>query len=205
MSRKLGDDEGKKFALNMRTTQELRAKLEAAAAASGRSMAHEAERRLEKSLDPVVERLIGLVQDNTKSGNLIRVLSAILASVNFEKDNHSYYLIHEGIQEIVRVALEEYFPKPKGLLADLVENEDEKLKVRVRERLRTVTEGAIAQRRIALYGEQEPTPGLTLLQTAMVLGLIPSDREEAARALTAAAEIAKPKRSAKAAKANAGL
>ena len=41
--------EGKRYPLNMRTTFELRRNLEAAATASGRSLAQEAEYRLERS------------------------------------------------------------------------------------------------------------------------------------------------------------
>lgn len=41
--------DGKRYPLNMRTTKEIRERLEAAAAASGRSMAQEVERRLENS------------------------------------------------------------------------------------------------------------------------------------------------------------
>jgi hypothetical protein len=43
-------EEGKRYPLNMRTTFELRRDLEAAARASGRSLAQEAEHRLERSL-----------------------------------------------------------------------------------------------------------------------------------------------------------
>ena len=43
--------EGKRYPLNMRTTKELRQKLEQAAAKSGRSMVAEVEYRLERSFD----------------------------------------------------------------------------------------------------------------------------------------------------------
>ena len=43
---------GKRHPLSMRTTRALRARLEAAAEASGRSLAHEVEHRLEKSFNP---------------------------------------------------------------------------------------------------------------------------------------------------------
>jgi TraY domain len=44
-----GTDWGKRYPLNMRTTKETRDRLEAAAAASGRSLAQEVEHRLEQS------------------------------------------------------------------------------------------------------------------------------------------------------------
>jgi hypothetical protein len=42
---------GKRYPLNMRTTRELRKRVEAAARASGRSLAAEVEYRLEQSID----------------------------------------------------------------------------------------------------------------------------------------------------------
>jgi hypothetical protein len=43
--------EGKRYPLNMRTTKEMREKLERAAAQSGRSLVQEVEHRLERSFD----------------------------------------------------------------------------------------------------------------------------------------------------------
>jgi hypothetical protein len=45
--------EGKRYPLNMRTTKETRERLEAAALASGRSLAQEVEYRLEQSIDQI--------------------------------------------------------------------------------------------------------------------------------------------------------
>jgi hypothetical protein len=52
---------GKRYPLNMRTTYEIRRGLEAAAASSGRSLAQEAEHRLEQSFNTAAEteRLFG--------------------------------------------------------------------------------------------------------------------------------------------------
>jgi hypothetical protein len=44
-----GSDGGKRYPLNMRTTREMRERLEASARASGRSLAQEVEIRLEQS------------------------------------------------------------------------------------------------------------------------------------------------------------
>lgn len=49
MPRKAVTSEAKRFALNMKTTEEIRRRLEAAAQASGRSLTHEVEHRLEQS------------------------------------------------------------------------------------------------------------------------------------------------------------
>lgn len=53
---------GKRYPLNMRTTLEIRNKLAEAAEASGRSLAQEVERRLERSFeyDDLNERLLTL-------------------------------------------------------------------------------------------------------------------------------------------------
>jgi len=48
-----GAPPGKRYPLNMRTTRDLREKVEAAARASGRSLVQEVEHRLERSFDPV--------------------------------------------------------------------------------------------------------------------------------------------------------
>jgi TraY domain len=47
--------EGKRYPLNMRTTKEIRDQLEAAAAASGRSLTQEVERRLERSFEGEID------------------------------------------------------------------------------------------------------------------------------------------------------
>lgn len=49
--KKLPEGEGKRIPLGMRTTREMRAKLEAAAVQTGRSLAAEVEYRLERSFD----------------------------------------------------------------------------------------------------------------------------------------------------------
>lgn len=61
MPRTLKGGDGKRHPLNMRTTQEMRAKLEAAAAKSGRSLAQEVEYRLDQSFleDAIIARVFG--------------------------------------------------------------------------------------------------------------------------------------------------
>lgn len=61
MPSKLPEGEGKRVPLNMRTTQDLRLKLDAAAEATGRSLAQEIEFRLEQSLsnDLLMRILVG--------------------------------------------------------------------------------------------------------------------------------------------------
>src|SRR4051812_27359201 len=61
-TRKNAPDTGKRHPLNMRTTADLRRRLESAAKASGVSLAQEVERRLDRSFateDAITERLGG--------------------------------------------------------------------------------------------------------------------------------------------------
>ncbi|MDP4006517.1 hypothetical protein [Methylobacterium sp. NEAU K] len=57
MTRKMSDTEAKRSPLNLRTTAELRARLDAAATAGGRSITQEVERRLEQSFDERAQAL----------------------------------------------------------------------------------------------------------------------------------------------------
>lgn len=200
MARRVEGDEGKKSVLNTRITDDLRSRLEAAAAASGRSMAQEIELRLESLFDPVNEQLLNISTHQTKSSLVIRALVSVFASVDFDKDGVPSYLSRAGLAAAFKVILEEHFPQPAGLLADLFSPEDKAAKAKVEERMSKIAEGIVSGQRVALYGDTPANPGLSLLQTAMVLGLIPSDHDEASRSLTAAAEAAKPKRSQKAEK-----
>lgn len=67
---KLPKGEGKKTPLNMRTTQQLRARLERAAAESGRSLVHEVEHRLERTF--ITEDFLGALGADEKAGALLR-------------------------------------------------------------------------------------------------------------------------------------
>jgi hypothetical protein len=67
---------GKRYPLNMRTTFEIRSKLEAAAAESGRSLAQEAESLIEKALqlDKVLAAMRTTIAD-IERGNIDSVLN----------------------------------------------------------------------------------------------------------------------------------
>jgi hypothetical protein len=60
--------EGKRYPLNMRTTKEMREKLERAARASGRSLVGEVEYRLERSFDR--DEVVKLVAEEIDRGLL---------------------------------------------------------------------------------------------------------------------------------------
>jgi hypothetical protein len=72
-----GRGEGKRHPLNMRTTKELREKIDRAAEQSGRSLVQEVEHRLERSFDEgdLLEKVFG-GSDNVA---LFRVLSGVIA------------------------------------------------------------------------------------------------------------------------------
>lgn len=67
MTRKMSDAEAKRTPLNLRTTAELRARLDAAASENGRSITQEVERRLERSFDRPKDSLPGIFSDEVRS------------------------------------------------------------------------------------------------------------------------------------------
>ena len=71
----LPPDQGKRVPLNMRTTKELREKMEAAAVASGRSIAQEVEHRLEQSFQGM-NLLQSFLSDPEYLGRVLRLLKA---------------------------------------------------------------------------------------------------------------------------------
>jgi len=77
----LPPEEGKRVPLNMRTTQDLRDKIEAAAKAAGRSIAQEVEIRLERSFhDDGMKSDLGRIETAAKeaSANAAAVISMLL-------------------------------------------------------------------------------------------------------------------------------
>jgi hypothetical protein len=72
--------EGKRSPLNMRTTKDLREKLEKAAGKSGRSLVQEVEARLEQSLngDFLLTELLG----SGKNAHLLKVVAMLLSGLD---------------------------------------------------------------------------------------------------------------------------
>ena len=83
---KLAAGEGKKTPINMRTTAVLRARLDMEAAASGRSLAHEVEHRLEKSFNDEDARLQGFGSEGRLTTMRLLALAAELAETSTGKD-----------------------------------------------------------------------------------------------------------------------
>src|SRR4051812_17974218 len=80
MPRKAVEGAGKRVPLNMKTTAEIRAKLEAAAAASGRSLTHEVEYRVERSFDrnQTLANVLEMIEENSQLQIQIMELQAEL-------------------------------------------------------------------------------------------------------------------------------
>ncbi len=104
MPRKIAGSEARKDNLNMRTTKAFRAKLERAAAASGRALAHEVEHRIEQSfLDDRIRALEADVfgdEDTARLGQALRqAVGAISRSTgsNWRID----YTTREGVRTAV--------------------------------------------------------------------------------------------------------
>lgn len=66
MTRKMPDAEAKRSPLNLRTTSEMRQRLEAAAAENDRSITQEVERRLEQSFQDAKDPLPGIFSDEVR-------------------------------------------------------------------------------------------------------------------------------------------
>jgi hypothetical protein len=69
---------GKRHPLNMRTTKELREKIERAALASGRSLVQEVEFRLEQSLDGSRDALLSCLLGGGDRTEVLRLLASVL-------------------------------------------------------------------------------------------------------------------------------
>jgi TraY domain len=80
MPRKAVEGAGKRVPLNMKTTEAIRARLEAAAAASGRSLTHEVEYRVERSFDhdEMVSSVMETIEENSQLKVQIMELKAEL-------------------------------------------------------------------------------------------------------------------------------
>lgn len=134
---KLPEGEGKRLALNMRATKELRTRLEAAAAASGRSLAQEAEMRLESSFraeDAVTimsERMSELLGGG-HNASFLMWLSQILSSIDEELgtrwvDPGANLSINITLGDLMRM----YLSDRRGKLAEILMRRDPDPKTRL--------------------------------------------------------------------------
>ena len=111
MLKKVADGAGKRVPLNMRTTQDLRSKLDAAAAASGRSLAQEVELRLERSFDAAAdqraiirEEVRAAFMDHEADLAVARVRRSAALEELARLDGESFFSdIYNGKPSVVRV------------------------------------------------------------------------------------------------------
>ena len=194
VARKSSDPIAVRPMVALRPPAPLREKLEAAAAKSGRSLAHEAEYQLERALDPAFKTIMRPSSDDKPSIRLIRSLFALFEIVDADASVQSGSLVRAGLISAFEVLLQEHFPDYKGLLSLSQEKYSADQMDKIRQRMAVIAEQINTSQRIALYGELPPSRGETLLQTAIRLGIIPSDPAEAAQSLSEAAEAAKMRR-----------
>jgi hypothetical protein len=177
--------------VGLRPSAALREKLEAAAAASGRSLAHEAEHQLERAFEPAFKVIMRPSADDKPSARLIRALFTLFEVVNADASAPANTLVRAGLASAFEVLLQENFPDYKGmLLLSETNNSNEELD-RIRQRMAAIARTINSEQRFAIYGEPSSDPGESLLQSAIRLGIVPSDPAEAALSLSAAAEAAK--------------
>lgn len=193
MSRKLSDDEGKKAPLGMRTTHALRAKMETAAAASGRSLAQEAEFRLERSFDPATEAVLSLIEGDSKSSRVIRAISQVFYAVSFEGSGVPAYIARAGLTAAFERILADTFNDPGGLMSDIFSSPDEAAQQRARDKFLSLADTILAAHRAQRVGP-DAGEALSLVQQAQVLGLLPAEYDEAISVLQAAKKASSNKK-----------
>lgn len=189
MSRRLGADEGKKYPLNMRTTQELRSSLEAAAAASGRSLTQEAESRLEQTFDPVNVALNDILSPKKQSGRVLRALASLFDAVSFEGGAPS--VAQAGLIAAFAVIVKENFPRSAGIMADVWDNTEPATLKKAEANFTQLAEAIIQAHRVAHHKQTDTESGQSLLRSAQLLGLLPSENAEVLKILEGATKAAK--------------
>lgn len=105
MPRKAVTSEAKRFALNMKTTEEIRRRLEEAARASGRSLTHEVEHRLELSLqeEDLLRRYFG-------SDDTIELLKGLALVINHHsRRSHRPWQTDKATRDAIRETLVDVF------------------------------------------------------------------------------------------------
>jgi hypothetical protein len=109
-ARATGD--GKRYPLNMRTTRETRERLEAAAAATGRSLAQEVEARLERSFHQ--EAVLGGPEIARIAFLMAARFALAVDSADWTRDPIAY---SNGVAEVLDALLREFPNGPEKKLA----------------------------------------------------------------------------------------
>ncbi len=98
--------------LNMRTTQEIRERLEKAAADSGRSLVQEVETRLERSF--LVEDHLTFVSGDPKTATFVREMLEAKRLIEVHQDKSAWddFECHEAMKTALNRLLAQQAPKP---------------------------------------------------------------------------------------------
>ena len=109
---KLPPGEGKRAPLNMRTTQEIRARLEKAAADSGRSLVQEVETRLERSF--LVEDHLAVLSGDPKTATFVREMLEAKRVIEAYQEKSAWddFECHEAMKAALNRLLAQQAPKP---------------------------------------------------------------------------------------------
>ena len=113
---KLPPGEGKVAPLNMRTTKEFRARLEKAAADSGRSLVQEVETRVERSF--LVEDHLTVIADDPATAVFVREMleAQRLIETDQGKSVWDEFECHEAMKVALNRLLKQHAPKPSRKL-----------------------------------------------------------------------------------------
>ena len=111
---KLPRGEGKRVPLNMRTTQEVRGRLEKSAADSGRSLVQEVEYRIERSY--LAEDHLSIIFDDSRTAGFVReILDAKrLIESHQGKSVWEDFESHEAMKAALKRLLAQKAPRPTG-------------------------------------------------------------------------------------------
>jgi uncharacterized protein (DUF1778 family) len=112
MPKKFAASEARRAALNMKTTVDLRERLEKAAAASGRALTHEVEHRIEKSfLEDELRAYRALKEGDEPTRQLGESIQLTIGLLNnrFEENWQNSYAARAAVRRALDVLLQRWF------------------------------------------------------------------------------------------------
>lgn len=109
MARRSISAAGKRRAVNTKITDDIRERLEAAAAESDRTLSHEIEYRLENSFASELKM-------GRANSELLRDIEKLLSMVSLDSSPSNHELIRYCLDAAFRVLLSSHFPGPSGIM-----------------------------------------------------------------------------------------